>query len=57
MSCGLDFFGSDHVVFATDTPLGPIRPTIEAIDRLALDARERNKIMVGNAEKLLKMTF
>ena len=22
--CGLEFFGSEHVVFATDTPLGPI---------------------------------
>ena len=32
--CGLEFFGSDHVVFATDTPLGPIAPTIEAIQRL-----------------------
>ena len=55
LACGLDFFGPDHVVFATDTPLGPIRPTIDAVDRLGLPAGERDKIMVGNAEKLLKM--
>jgi len=57
LSCGLDFFGPDHVVFATDTPLGPIRPTIEAVDRLALAPEERDKIMVVNAAKLLKMKF
>src|SRR5215470_4810970 len=27
--CGLEFFGVDHVVFATDAALGPIKPTIE----------------------------
>jgi aminocarboxymuconate-semialdehyde decarboxylase len=57
LSCGLDFFGPDHVVFATDTPLGPIRPTIDSIDRLDLAPEERNKIMAGNAAKLLKITF
>jgi uncharacterized protein len=57
LSGGLDFFGADHVVFATDTPLGPIRPTIEAIDRLDLAPEARQKIMAGNAEKLLKMRF
>src|SRR5262245_40844496 len=43
LSCGLDFFGADHVVFATDTPLGPIGPTIAAIDRLNLTQPEREK--------------
>ena len=38
--CGLEFFGSDHVVFATDTPLGPIAPTIDTIRRLDI-AEER----------------
>src|SRR5262245_66406209 len=49
--CGLDFFGSDHVVFATDTPLGPIAPTIETIKRLEIADGERRKIFVGNAER------
>jgi aminocarboxymuconate-semialdehyde decarboxylase len=52
--CGLEFFGSDHVVFATDTPLGPIAPTIDTIKRLEIAAEDRRKIFVGNAERLLK---
>jgi uncharacterized protein len=52
--CGLDFFGADHVVFATDTPLGPIAPTIEVIDRLDIDDAARRRIYCGNAERLLK---
>jgi aminocarboxymuconate-semialdehyde decarboxylase len=54
IACGLEFFGPDKIVFATDTPLGPIKPTIEAIDRLELNDADRRKIYVGNAEKLLK---
>ena len=34
--CGLEFFGADHVVFATDTPLGPIAPTIAALKNSSL---------------------
>lgn len=57
LQCGLDFFGPQHVVFATDTPLGPIRPTIEALDRLDISADDRRKIAVTNAEQLLNMQF
>jgi aminocarboxymuconate-semialdehyde decarboxylase len=53
IGCGLQFFGPDKVVFATDTPLGPIKPTIDVIDRLRLSETDRRKIYVGNAEKLL----
>jgi uncharacterized protein len=52
--CGLDFFGADHVVFATDTPLGPIAPTIETIKRLEIADGDRRKIFAANAERLLK---
>ena len=51
--CGLEFFGSDHVVFATDTPLGPIAPTIEVIAARYRES-DRHKIFCGNAERLLK---
>jgi predicted TIM-barrel fold metal-dependent hydrolase len=54
IACGLEFFGPDKIVFATDTPLGPIKPTIEVIDRLGLSEQDRRKVYVGNAEKLLK---
>jgi aminocarboxymuconate-semialdehyde decarboxylase len=55
IGCGLEFFGIDRLVFATDTPLGPIAPTIDVIDHLALDEDERRKVFCGNAEKLLNM--
>jgi aminocarboxymuconate-semialdehyde decarboxylase len=53
MQCGIDFFGIDHVVFATDAPLGPIRKTLDVMDRLGLDKAAMHKVMVGNAERLL----
>jgi aminocarboxymuconate-semialdehyde decarboxylase len=55
--CGLDFFGAEHVVFATDTPLGPIAPTIDVIKRLDIADGDRRKIFAGNAERLLKRKF
>jgi predicted TIM-barrel fold metal-dependent hydrolase len=55
--CGLEFFGSDHVVFATDTPLGPIAPTIETIKKLDIADADRAKIFAGNAGRLLKRKF
>ena len=41
--CGLEFFGAEHLVFATDTPLGPIAPTIEVIKRLEIADADRRK--------------
>jgi predicted TIM-barrel fold metal-dependent hydrolase len=55
--CGLEFFGAEHVVFATDTPLGPIAPTIDVIKRLDIADADRRKIFYGNAERLLKTKF
>jgi aminocarboxymuconate-semialdehyde decarboxylase len=55
--CGYEFFGADRVVFATDTPLGPITPTIRTVEGLGLPAAEQRKIFTGNAEKLLNMKF
>jgi aminocarboxymuconate-semialdehyde decarboxylase len=55
--CGLDFFGAEHVVFATDTPLGPIAPTVDVIKRLDIADGDRRKIFAGNAERLLKRKF
>jgi uncharacterized protein len=55
LPCGLEFFGGDHVVFATDAPLAGIPMHIKALDGLNLDKATRQKIMAGNAEKLLNM--
>jgi uncharacterized protein len=55
--CGLEFFGADHVVFATDTPIGPIAPTIETIRKLDISETDRRKIFAGNAERLINKKF
>src|ERR1700759_5065081 len=57
LPCGIEFFGADRVVFATDAPLAPIPGHIKALDELGLDPEVRRKIMVGNAERLMKMRF
>src|ERR1700729_1461974 len=57
LRCGLEFFGADKVVFATDTPLGPIKPAIDALNALGMSETDRRKVFSGNAEKLLKKTI
>jgi aminocarboxymuconate-semialdehyde decarboxylase len=54
LRCGYEFFGADKVVFATDTPLGPIKPAIDALNALEISAADKRKLFSGNAEKLLK---
>jgi aminocarboxymuconate-semialdehyde decarboxylase len=58
--CGLEFFGVDHVLFASDMPFDPVpglyaRETIRIVDNLPISAAEKEKIYHGNAEKLLKI--
>jgi aminocarboxymuconate-semialdehyde decarboxylase len=59
--CGLDFFGADRVLFATDCPFDPeggpmfIRDTIAAIEALGLTDAERSKIYLDNALRLMRM--
>ena len=48
----IEFFGADHVVFATDAPLGPIRPTIASIERLDLGEADRRKIFAWSNEMI-----
>jgi predicted TIM-barrel fold metal-dependent hydrolase len=55
LPCGLEFFGADRVVFATDAPLGPIAKTVKVIDDLDIDKTTRAKIMDGNALALMKL--
>jgi len=58
--CGLDFFGVDHVLFASDTPFEPtpgifIRETIKVLDSLDVTAEHLNQIYEGNARRLLTL--
>lgn len=58
--CGLEYFGVDNVLFASDTPFDPtpgqfIRETIAVIDSLDISEEERAKIYYKNAEAYLKL--
>ncbi len=55
IKCGLDFFGDDQVVFSTDAPFAPVRETFRSIDEMNLESAQLDKIMFGNAAKLMKL--
>lgn len=56
--CCLEFFGVDHLVFASDSPFDPekgpayIRETIRNVDALDVTEGERERIYRGNIERL-----
>ena len=56
--CGLEFFGVDHVLFASDMPFEPepglyCRETIRAIESADLTSGQRDAIYWQNAKRLL----
>ncbi|QBI20816.1 amidohydrolase [Egibacter rhizosphaerae] len=60
--CGLEFFGADHVLFASDCPFDPekgpgfIRETIRVLDEADyLDEATRAQIYEGNAKRLMRL--
>ena len=59
--CGVNFFGPDRVLFASDAPFDPekgpmyIRETIAILDRLPISTTDREKIYWRNAAQLLKL--
>jgi aminocarboxymuconate-semialdehyde decarboxylase len=61
--CGLDFYGTDHVLFGTDCPFDPeggplfIREVIKAIDGLKLKEDDRRKVYFGNAIRMLRLAL
>src|SRR5215471_17602079 len=56
--CGLDFFGAEHVLFASDCPFdkekgpGYIRSTIAVIESLGLSGADKTRICHGNAQRM-----
>ena len=56
--CGLDFFGAEHVLFASDCPFdkekgpGYIRSTIAVIESLGLTAADKERVCHGNARRM-----
>jgi aminocarboxymuconate-semialdehyde decarboxylase len=61
LMCAYDFFGGDHVLFATDAPydnqLGErvYRETIAAVQAMDIDDVTRRKIFEGNARRLFRL--
>jgi aminocarboxymuconate-semialdehyde decarboxylase len=61
LRCGLDFFGVDRLLFATDCPFGPeggawfLRENIRAVDELPVSAADRMKICSGSVIRLMRL--
>jgi aminocarboxymuconate-semialdehyde decarboxylase len=55
LKAGLDFFGAEHIVFATDAPLAPIPESIAAVRDLGLSPAASEQVFSGNARKLMKL--
>ena len=61
LMCALDFFGADHMMFATDSPYDDemgvrvYRETIPAVEAMAISRADKDKIFEGNALRLFKL--
>ncbi|MFM0116918.1 amidohydrolase family protein [Paraburkholderia nemoris] len=59
--CSHDFFGTGHMLFATDAPFDArggrqlVGSSIAAVEALPIDSSERERIFSGNARALLKL--
>ena len=59
LRCVRDFFGADRMVLGTNYPYGPeegcllVKNSLKAIDGLELSATEKEKILGGNAARIL----
>ncbi len=61
LMCAYEFFGADHMVFATDSPYDDemgervYRETIPAVDAMPIGETDRRKIFEGNARRLFRL--
>ena len=61
LPCGYAFFGRDRMLFGSDYPFGPeegevfIRDNLNGIRTMAIPQGDKEKILGGNAKKLLKI--
>jgi aminocarboxymuconate-semialdehyde decarboxylase len=61
LMCALDFFGPDHMVFATDTPYDDqfgervYRETIPAVEAMPVTDAVKQQIFEANARRLFKL--
>lgn len=58
IACGIEFFGVERMMFASDMPFGPqhgeknLRETLAAVDALGLTAEQRTAVLSGNAARV-----
>jgi predicted TIM-barrel fold metal-dependent hydrolase len=61
IECGVEFFGTERMLFATDMPFDPeqgpghIRSTLAAISAMNLSISDRAAILSGNVRRLFKL--
>lgn len=61
IQCGIEFFGVEHMVFASDMPFDPedgfgyVRRTLADIEALSISEEEKDMIRCGNAKRLLRI--
>ena len=61
IQAGIEFFGVDHILFATDMPFDPekgpgyIDRTLKCVDQLDLSDKDKQEILYGNAERLFRL--
>ena len=61
LRCGYEFFGAEHLLFATDYPFGPqdgerwLKSTIKNVEDLEVTQEERELIFERNARRILKL--
>jgi len=59
--CGYSFFGAERMMFGTDYPFGAesgedfVRSNLEGVKAMKIPKKEKDKILAGNAKKLLKI--
>jgi predicted TIM-barrel fold metal-dependent hydrolase len=60
IQASIDFFGPEHVLFASDWPFGPVTdthaanigPTLQALESLGLSPHDHARILADNARHL-----
>jgi predicted TIM-barrel fold metal-dependent hydrolase len=58
LMCGYAFCGGDHLVFGTDFPMADlemVKETIRSVQAMTIPEAEKQKILEGNAKRLLKL--
>jgi aminocarboxymuconate-semialdehyde decarboxylase len=62
LRCCIDFYGTDHILFGSDSPFDPergpgyIRATIRNLEEIGLSPAEQEAIFIGNVTRLTGLT-